>query len=158
MKLNYETPPRSIPLSTEDATKEFGVPLILLVAGLLIYGARTMCSHGATTAAMAMGIVLLTATLETLVGIVAACVTAGILKTGFGYLRSAFLKLAAIIVITDAIASLLPMAGICVLFTYFGLLVWQFEIDFGEAVIFSMVFALMRWLVLGLVVAWFSNR
>jgi hypothetical protein len=69
-------------------------------------------------------------------------VTASILHTGFGELRSAFLKLAAIIVFSGSLSAIIPYGGLLVLFVYLGLLMWLFGLEIREAIVFAIIFTL----------------
>jgi len=150
-KLNYQGRPAARPESEGVQFSEFKVPLILLVIGLLAYGVLGMYAAGPRGAALTMGFVFLVAAVQTVLGIVAAYATAMILKTSFGELRSAVVKLAAVIVFSSAVA-LLPMGWIFSLIAYFGLLVWMFGLEIFEAFVFSVILVVLRMVVvMGLV-------
>src|SRR5690606_8438382 len=144
-RLNYRTKAKA---AGGDATfSEFAGPLALLVVGLLSYGAGAFFMAGARTAGVVMGIIFVIAVVETIVGIAVAYVTAAVLGTSFGELRTAVLKLAGILVFSGAIAFILPLGGLISLAIYFGLLMWFFGLEVYEAVIFAILFSLARVLV-----------
>src|SRR5690606_18969886 len=109
-RLDYRTPNRK-PSGNEVTFSEFTVPLVLLVGGLLIYGIGAFMAAGAQSAGFVMGIVFVLAAIQTILGILAAYATAALIKTSFGELRTAVLKLAGIIVFCGAIAYILPSGG-----------------------------------------------
>ena len=147
MKLNYQTPRRSKPDAAGTDPKDLWVPVVLIVLGLLMYGAGVMWKTSAQVAGFAMGLVAAAAVLETVLGIVAAYITSSIGGISFGELRTAALKLAGILLFTGALAFLIPLGWIIALFIYLGLLVWLFELDMREAVLFAVVLWVIRLLV-----------
>lgn len=140
-EIQYRTPVKQ---ESSVTFSEFVAPLALLVAGLLLFGFGAFMQAGAGTAAQVMAIVFIVAAVQTVVGIGAAYLTAAMIGTSFGELRTAFVKLAGIIVFSSAIAFLIPFGGIVSLFVYFGLLLWLFELEMYEAVAFAFIFAIIR--------------
>jgi hypothetical protein len=128
----------------EATLAAFVVPLALLVIGLLLFGVVEFRSAGARSVLPIMGVIFVVALIEAALGIVAAYVTASLLGTGFGELRSAFVKLAGIIIFCGALGALIPFGGIVVFFVYFGLLIWLFQLEVYEAVVFSVVLWVTR--------------
>jgi hypothetical protein len=147
-KLDYRSAPVKRSSSGDVQFGEFVAPLALLVAGLLLYGGAAFYSAGARSAVVVMGIMFLIAAVQTVLGIAAAYITASLLSTGFGELRSAFVKFAGILVFTGAITWIIPYGGLLSLFVYFGLLVWLFGLETYEAAIFAIIFAIIRFIVL----------
>ena len=146
MKLDYKTPGRSAGSEARDP-KDLLVPIALLVVGLLLYWAGDLWRVNPPAAGRTMGIVAVAAVLETVLGILAAYVTSSISGISFGELGTAALKLAGILVFTGALAFLIPFGGFIAFFVYLGLLVWLFELDMREAMLFAVVLWIMRLLV-----------
>ena len=126
-------------------SSELVVPLVLLVLGLIIFSIAAVNRAGAWSPVV-MGIILLAAAIETALGIGAAYLTAMVLGTSFGELRTAIVKLAAIIIFCGALASVIPFGWIIVLFVYFGLLMWLFGLETFEAGVFAVIFTGVRFL------------
>ncbi len=146
-KLDYRGSPPDQSSSGDVQLSEFLIPLILVVVGLLIDGIKPFFTDGTKSAALAMGLVFLIAAAQTVLGIGAAYITASMLGTSFGELRTAFLKLAAVIIFSGAIGSIIPFGGLIVLFVYFGLLIWLFGLEVYEAVVFAFIFAIVQYAV-----------
>lgn len=123
---------------------EFVAPLIILIVGLLMYGVAAMTMASARAAGVVMGLVFIEAVAEALIGIGVAYGLAALIGTSFGELRTAALKLAAILVFSGAVAWLVPMGWVLALFVYFGLILWLFGLEVYEAAIFAIVFSLVR--------------
>jgi hypothetical protein len=141
-RLNYRTPQRK---TAGPGMSEFAGPLALLVIGLLIYGIAAFVKAGTTSAFVLMGVIFLMAAIETVLGIVAAFITASVMSTSFGELRTAVLKLAAILVFSSAIAFVVPyFGGIISLAIYAALLMGLFGLELIEAIVFSVIFWLIR--------------
>ena len=116
--------------------------------GLAIYGITALqYASGRKTVAFFLGFIGFLLALQTILGTVAAFVTAKITGASFGELWTAMLKLAGIIVFTGALSLAIPYGGLLVVFIYLGLLMWLLDLAFGEAVIFAIVFTLIRFAV-----------
>lgn len=144
MKLQYESPRRGRPEAAAVDAKDVWFPVGLIVAGLVMYGAGMVWKTDARVAGFATGIVAVAAALETVVGIVAAYVTWSISGIGFGELKTAALKLAGILLFTGALAFLISFGWIVAFPVYLGLLVWLFELDIREAILFAVVLWVVR--------------
>lgn len=151
-KLSYRTPARATARGDSVQFSEFVAPLVLLLAGLVLFGVVAMTRAGVRSAFVVMGVVFVVAVLETLVGTAVAYLVALLTGTGFGELRTALLKFAGIIVFCGALGMLIPFGGIVVLFVFLGLLIWLFGLEVYEAVIFAVVLTLVRF-VINIVVA-----
>jgi hypothetical protein len=144
MKLDYRTPRRREGGATPSDPSEVVVPIVLLVAGLLLFWAGALWRANPKVASLAMGFIAVAAVLETVLGIVAAYATSSISGISFGELRTAALKLAGILVFTGSLAFLIPFGGLIAFFVYLGLLVWLFELDMREAMLFAVVLWVLR--------------
>jgi hypothetical protein len=156
MKLDYQAPRRREPGAASRDPKEVVIPVVLLVAGLLLFWAGVLWRTNPRVASLTMGFVAVAAALETVLGILAAYVTSSISGISFGELKTAALKLAGILLFTGALAFLIPLGWIIALFVYLGLLVWLFELDMREALLFAVVLWLMRLLIRFALAAAFS--
>jgi hypothetical protein len=75
------------------------------------------------------------------------------MSTSFGELRSAGVKLAGIIVLTSALSAVIPFGGFLSIFVYLALLMWLFELEMFEAIVFAIVLTVVRFVVALLVLA-----
>jgi hypothetical protein len=144
-KLYYQPPPQKRRALEPAGSSELAVPIILLVLGLIIFSIVAVKLAGAWSPAV-MGIILLAAAIETALGIGAAYLTAMVMGTSFGELRTAVVKLAAIIIFCGALGMIIPFGWILVFFVYFGLLMWLFGLEVFEAGVFSVIFTGVRFL------------
>ena len=127
--------------------KERTIPQILLGVGVLIFvvhGFRTAGTEGATATLTALSIML---ALGVVLGIIACFITAKIMDIDFGPLNTAVFKLAAIFLFPEAVSMLIPWpaaAWIVSVILYYWLLMWLFEIEFGEALVCAIVIWVVR--------------
>jgi hypothetical protein len=156
VKLDYQTPRRRGPDARSRDPKDVLIPVVLLVAGLLLFWVGVLWRTNPQVASLTMGFVAVAAVLETVLGILAAYLTSSISGISFGELRTAALKLAGILLFTGALAFLIPLGWIIALFVYLGLLVWLFELDMREALLFAVVLWFMRLLIRFTLAAAFS--
>jgi hypothetical protein len=119
--------------------KDLQIPLVLIVLGLIIYGIGGFNRTGTNGAAAQVSGVLMAAGIGTAVMIFAAFVTASLVGVSFGELGPAALKLAAIYIFPASIASLIPFGILLAFFIWLGLLMWLFELEVFQAVIFTIV-------------------
>ena len=132
--------------------REVRIPVILLVIGFVI---QILAIHSGTDSP-GIGIVLLAVliliVLRLALAIPACYLAAKILDTGFGYLSTAILKLAAIIVLSGAVGMLIriPLYNwIVFMVTCSVLSMWLFELEFYQG-------SLLALIILGMnVLAWF---
>lgn len=133
-RVDYRSAPvRSASSAGSLPATELVIPLILVVVGLRVFGIWGYSSFGARGAMVAMGLVFVIAAVLTVLGVASAFITAAIMSTSFGELRTAFLKFAGIILLTSGLAALIPYGGLIVLAIYLGLLVWLFGVEMKEA-------------------------
>lgn len=121
--------------------------LVLLVLGFVALGGYGISAAGAGGAAMILLIYGIYAIISVVAGVAAAFITASILGASFGLFGSAVLRLAGIIVFTSAIAVAIPFGGLLSLIVYIGLLMWLFELDPMEVLVFTIILWLMRFVV-----------
>jgi len=142
-RLNYRTPQRK---AAGLELSEFAGPMALLVIGLLIYGIAAFVKAGTTSAFVLMGVIFLMAAIETVLGIIAAFITASVMSTSFGELRTAVLKLAAILVFSGAMGFIIPtyFGALVALVLYIGLLRMMFGLEQIEAIVFAVIFWVIR--------------
>lgn len=152
-KLDYERKRTSRPSSGDVQITEFVVPLTLLILGMLLLGITPLLTSGVKSAGIVITAGVVLAAVQTILGIAAAYITAAVMGTGFGELRSAILKFAGIIVLCSALGSLIPFGGLLVFVLYFGLLVWLFGLETYEALVFAIIFGIVRFIVVLLLLA-----
>jgi hypothetical protein len=141
-KLNYHRPTRGA--GSDAAVRPYLVPLVLLAIGLGLYVAVAFQQAGARSAAVVFGLVLLLGVIETIVGIAVAYAVAMLMGTNFGELKAAFVKFAGIFIFTGALSALIPFGGLLALLVYLLLLIWLFELEMFEAIVFAIVLGLVR--------------
>ncbi|QDT31147.1 hypothetical protein [Thalassoglobus polymorphus] len=117
--------------------------------GLLVIGSVILCWAGVSSSGVEDGLIIilvygLYTLLSVVAGVAAAFITAAIMKVSFGVIGSAVLRLAATIVFSTAIAETIPFGGLLSLITYFGLLMWFFELELFEVIIFAVILSIMR--------------
>ncbi len=125
--------------------KEGLIPAVILALGLGLY----IYANYQKSTDPSIGRVLLGVGIGTIIGvilgIIVCYITASILQTSFGALKTAILKMAAIIVLAGAIDVLIPYAGwIAAVIVYFSLLCYLFNMSFFEIFIFCAVLMLVR--------------
>lgn len=128
--------------TTEDKTA-----LALLVIGIVVLAVFGVMQAGAVGAVLLLVIYLVYAVVSVVLGVAAAFATAYLMGASFGLVSSAILKLAGIIVFTSAIAVAVPFGGLLGLVAYILLLMWMFELEFMELVVFTLVLWAMRFVV-----------
>lgn len=131
--------------------KQWKIPLALLVFGLVMNFVAVMTESAAAGESADPGSTIMGMLTGTAIGVVlmviAAFIAARLLDTTFGDMRTAVLKLAAIYVAPTAIAGMLASLTnggfivhiVVLLGAYFGLLVWLFDFDLFEAIIFAVI-------------------
>jgi hypothetical protein len=134
-------------------TTEDKIGLGLLVIGFVILAVFGITQAGAIAAVLLLGIYLVYAVVSVVLGVAAAFATAYLMGASFGLVTSAILKLAGIIVFTSAIAVAVPYGGLLGLVAYILLLMWMFELEIMELVVFTIVLWIMRFVVGLLLVA-----
>ncbi len=128
---------------------EKAIPAVLLAAGLITFVIAGFVVGGLETAGGVVVYVLLRVFFVVALGIPACFLAARLLGTSFGLLHTAVLKLAAIAVLPPAVGMLIPFTGEWVgWILYFALLEWLFELEFYEAVVFTLVLFAMQILAL----------
>jgi hypothetical protein len=125
--------------------KEGLIPAVILALGLGLY----IIADYRNSTDPSIGRVLLGVGIGTIIGvilgIIVCYITASLLQINFGALKTAILKMAAIIVFAGAIDVLIPYAGwIAAVIVYFCLLCWLFDMSFFEVFIFCAVLMLVR--------------
>jgi len=137
-----------------DEAKEVTIPAILLGAGIVIFVAASLAAGQGPAG---LGLTLLALLIWLGVGValaVGACfLAASMLKTSYGNLGPAILKLAACFAFPTAVAMVIPVFGWVVsLALYLALIAWLFELDFWDVIATAVIIWLVR-LVTLLVVA-----
>jgi len=124
--------------------KDVTIPLVLIVLGFLGFAFAGYRALGPQGPAIVMAYVGVWTFIGTGLMVLAAYVTAGFLSVSFGELGPASLKLAAVYLFPAAVALVIPMGWIAALFLWLGLLMWLFELEMYQAVIFAIIFLLVR--------------
>lgn len=119
--------------------KDKSIPLILLGVGVLVLIVRGMFFAGPAGAGATLAALAIVTAIGTTLMVFAAILTAKLIGASFGELGSAVLKFAAIYVFAAALGALIPFGGIVVFFVSLGLLMWLFDIEMMQAVVFSVV-------------------
>ena len=133
-----------------DEAKESAVPFALLGAGAaLLFLASIRFGGWANFGSILVGISIDTA-IRVFLLVIVAFVTAKLIGAGFGNLNSAILKFAAIVVFTSGLSLIInvtyvgwAIAAIC----WFCLLIYLFDLDGKEALIFMGVMILVNILI-----------
>ena len=117
------------------------IPLILIAAGIVLSAVAAAWRLGLARVPLILLIVAFGTVFGTLLMVAAAYVTAAFTHTGFGELRSAVLKLAAVYLFPSAVSALFPLwAGLLVSGAIsFSLLIWLFDLEVHEAQTFTAV-------------------
>ena len=134
-----------------DSLKERQAPYAMLIAGVaIVVGWGLMHQRSVLDAVALLGWLAIAIILGVALMLLGCFVTAKLLGTSFGELRTALLKLAAIFVFPSAIGWLLPPWYSTLVATglYFALLLWLFDLEVYEAAVFSLVMIAIRWLIL----------
>lgn len=126
--------------------KDVQIPLTLIVVAFLLFGLAGYRAAGPTGPATAMAAVGVAAVVGTLLMLGAAFVTAQMLSISFGELGPAVLKLAAIYLFPAAAGTLLPFGGLFALVIWFALLLWLFDLEVYQAVVFAIILFVVNWL------------
>ena len=134
-----------------DIAKEKQIPIILIVIGLIIWVIVGFARFDVGPLWIVL-IVGIDATVRTLLLIAAAYVTAGLMSVSFGDLRAAFLKFTAVVVFSGAVGAAIPFGGIIAAVVAFGLLLWLFDLEVYQAVVFTIIYWVVS-LVAGIIVA-----
>jgi hypothetical protein len=127
--------------------KDVQIPLVLVVLGFLLFAITGYRLSGAGGPAVMMAYIGVATVLGTILMIAAAFVTAKLIGASFGELSTASLKLAAIYIFPAAIGSLMPFGGFLAFFIWLGLLLWLFELEVYQAVVFAIVLWVVNFLV-----------
>lgn len=134
--------------------KEFKVPVTLIGAGLVLFAIYLLTYAGAENAAVGMVGLVIVLAVQVVLGIIALFVVASLLSIGFGEVKSAALKLAAIFTFPGAVSLFMPagVGWLVALGLYFILLMWLLELEsVFEIVVCVIVIAVVRWIAVGLV-------
>ena len=132
-------------------SRERGIPLILILAGLVLTAIGALWKLGLSRVPLAMALLIATTLLGTVLMLIAAFATAAMIEASFGEFRSAILKLAAVYILPTSLDAALPLwlaflvTGIVSLL----LLIWLFDLEMREARVFAgiaMVISLVVWL------------
>jgi hypothetical protein len=135
---------KSVAASDDNWLPQIIAPAIMFFVGMGIIAWDAFADIGGRGAMFVLGIVMVIIAVNVVLGIVAAYVVVSLTGASFGEMRTAVVKLAGIITLSSALSMVIPFGGLLVLFIYLGLLIWMFEIEFGEAIIFAIVLAVVR--------------
>ena len=126
----------------------------LLAVSLVIYLAVGFWGAGKAGAATAVSMIAIQLGLLVPIGLLSCFVGAKILKTSFGTLGSAALKLTTLFVVSDAVASLaglFPVDNLLTVFIYLltpiiylWLLAWLFDLELFEVFYFAIIIFVVR--------------
>ncbi|HSV14699.1 MAG TPA: hypothetical protein VLI90_10590 [Tepidisphaeraceae bacterium] len=130
------------------AATEKQIPTALIIVGAGLWVLAGFMGYGVRGASNALAAVGLIATVNVVLMIAGAFLTALVLRISFGDLQSAILKLGAIALFPGAVGYLIPGAGgLIALALYFSLLIWFFELEVYQAIVFTIVLFVIRLLV-----------
>lgn len=130
-----------------DHPKERQIPSALIAVGLAMYAIAAIAFAGPRGVPPTLLAVSIGAAVQTALLIAAALIVGSLLSVGFGTMRSAALKFAAVSLVSGGISALVPGGWIIALFVFLGLVVWLFEIEMTYAVVLTVVYFLVTWLV-----------
>lgn len=150
-KLNYQSRPAAkarVSTGGEATLQEFLPSLVLMGIGAILILIYYLNHLDGRSTVVAMGIVAAIMLVQVVLGIGVAFAVAMLIGSSFGELRSAGVKLAGILFFCAGIDVWLPMGWLVVLFVYLGLLMWMFGLQVYEAVIFAIIFTVVRLIVL----------
>ena len=134
-------------IETQRDPKDFQIPIVLIILGFLIWAYVGFRLAGVAGPVIAMAVIGVGAVVGTGLMIAAAFLTAGLIGVSFGELGPAALKLAAIYLFPSAVGSLIPFGGLLAIFLWLALLMWLFELEMLQAIVFAIVLFLIRWAV-----------
>lgn len=140
-KLNYasKTPKSAARPTTAKPATDFIIPLGLLIAGLLLYAVGGMMHVGKRDLQVYMILIAVAAVIETVLRVIAAFITAAVIGTSFGEVKTALLKLAGIFIFVGGFGTLFGGASFIGAIFALGLLMWLFEMEMFEAVVFTVI-------------------
>ena len=128
-------------LSTSSASynnpRDTVVPWVLIGVGVAGYVLAAALAD-APLAQLLVGLGLL-ALVQVLLMVGAAYLTAMLTGTSFGDLSTAFVKLAGVVLCAGAVGALIPFGGLLSFFVFLGLMLWLFELEVWQAVVFAIV-------------------
>ena len=130
----------------KSAPKDVQIPLTLIVAAFLLFALAGYRVAGPSGPAAAMAAVGVAAVIGTALMLAAAFVTASMIGVSFGELGPAALKLAAIYLFPAAVGTLLPYGGFFALVIWLALLLWLFDLEVYQAVVFAIILFVVNWL------------
>ncbi|QNN22952.1 hypothetical protein HED60_11965 [Planctomycetales bacterium ZRK34] len=146
--------------------KQWKIPVAMVVIGLGVNLMFVMSQGAEEGVEVNPAVTLIGMLIGTGLGVVlmvgAAFLAAPLLDTTFGDIRTAILKLAAVYVTPGVLMSLVSafmgdwqlILGLPVLWgSYFGLLVWLFDFDFFEAAVFAIIGWLIKYWIIGFILA-----
>jgi hypothetical protein len=127
--------------------KDSTIPTVLIVIAFILIAIAGYRMGGADGPLQAIMILSIASLITTTLMIFAAFITASLIGVSFGELRTASLKLSAIYLFSTALALFIPYGGILIFFLWLGLLMWLFELEVYQAVVFSIVLWVVNFLV-----------
>lgn len=144
-------------LSSRDEKRNIRITWGLLFVSLLLYIAWGFWLAGGIGAAAVLWNIVRRLVIVIPVGIASCFLAAKLLKTSFGMLGTAILKLATLVVVSDAVHSIsfemldqsfgallaFITSFLLTLLIYFWLLAWLFELDLIEAFYFAIIMSVM---------------
>ncbi len=111
---------------------------------LIGFGFSSEGLAGAAVVLLVLGVHLL---ISVVLGIVACFITAAVLKTSFGEVGTAAVKLAAIMSFPLPVAMVIPILGwLVALVLYFALLMILFDLELFDVIVFAIVLSGVRWI------------
>jgi len=133
----------------KDDAREVKIPLALIGLGILLLGVvvwRTPVS-GRTSVGDVVTLVAVATAAQVVLMLIGALITSKLIGASFGAMGPAVLKLIAIAIFPDALGAAVNIQGISWVISvalYFILLVYLFDLDTKEALIFTGVMLLIR--------------
>jgi hypothetical protein len=131
-------------IETQRDPRDFQIPIVLILVGFLIWAFVGYRMMGTAGPAIVLAVIGVGAVIGTAIMIAAAFLTAKLLGMSFGELGPAILKLAAIYLFPAAVGSLFPFGVLLALVLWFALLLWMFEIEVFQAIVFVIVLFVVR--------------
>jgi hypothetical protein len=129
----------------ETNAKEYVVPAVLLGIGVLVYLGYAVIVNGVDGILGMLIYLPIRIAVQVTLGVVACFITAKIMGTGFGDLKSAIIKLAAIFMFPGAVTFFIPYVGwLMALVLYWGMLEKLFELEAMETIVLAVVIWLVN--------------
>ena len=131
-----------------DDAKEKSIPLALITLGVALYCVAAFVHVGPAGAGATLMLVTIGAAVQTVLLIVAALIVGSLMGVSFGTVPSAVLKFAAATLFAGGLGALVSTGGGLIgLFVFLGLVAWLFEIELVYAIVLTVVYVLVSFVV-----------